>query len=151
MKGFSLIETLVVVLIISILISVALPSYFRAVEKARMTEAVMLWGKYRGFMTDAALLPKQVDDLNNRLSNAPLKYFTAQLICRPKADENEKCWEALIEQKNPGRSVHYRLTTTDNFRRLACSGINGAGESFCRSQAEGDPFTLDGYETVVIK
>ena len=58
-KGFTLIELLVVVLIIGILASVALPQYFKVVEKSRSAEgisqcAAILSSQKREFMRNGA-------------------------------------------------------------------------------------------------
>ena len=46
--GFTLLELLMVVIIIAILASIALPQYFRAVERSRASEAMQILGTIRG-------------------------------------------------------------------------------------------------------
>ncbi len=46
--GFTLLELLMVVIIIAILAALALPGYFRAVERARTAEATVAMGQIRG-------------------------------------------------------------------------------------------------------
>ena len=69
-SGFTLLELLMVVIIIAILASIALPQYFRAAERSRASEALQILGTIRGSeVRYKALSPKNVytavlDDLD---------------------------------------------------------------------------------------
>lgn len=47
-KGFTLLELMIVVVILGILVGVALPQYTKTVERSRQNEAVQLLGAIRG-------------------------------------------------------------------------------------------------------
>ena len=77
-QGFTLIELLVVVLIMGILASVAMPQYFKSVEKSRGAEATSVLSSIassqeRAYMQKGSYVTK-VDELDVGISN--LSYFT---------------------------------------------------------------------------
>jgi type IV pilus assembly protein PilE len=69
-KGFTLLELLMVVIIIAILASIALPAYLKATEKSRSTEALQILGQIRSSenrykaMSAAGVYTANVDDLD---------------------------------------------------------------------------------------
>lgn len=150
-NGFTLIELIIAVLIIGVLSAVAVPYYFNAAESARMTEAVVLWGRTKNFYKGRAMDEAHARRIESRAQkDNPLKYFTLHIICRPETGKTY-CWEAEFEQKET-RHALYKLTTTDNFLHLACIGLNSAGEDFCQSRAAQEtPILVGGQSAFLIK
>lgn len=83
-KGFTLIELLVVVLIIGILASIAIPQYFKVVEKSRVSEAMSLIASIksaqerylaRGGNYTSDLTKLDISYPNMTANNLPGKFF----------------------------------------------------------------------------
>ena len=79
-KGFTLIELLVVVLIMGILASVAMPQYFKSVEKSRASEAIdvasaVASAEERAYM-QKGVYTSSLSELDIGISN--LNYFTIE-------------------------------------------------------------------------
>ncbi|OGS53369.1 MAG: hypothetical protein A3J79_02965 [Elusimicrobia bacterium RIFOXYB2_FULL_62_6] len=86
--GFTLIELLVVVLIIGILASIAIPQYFKVVEKARVAEAMSVISNIKSaeerFLARGGSYAQNFTDLdiayaNMTASALPTKFFNATL------------------------------------------------------------------------
>lgn len=149
-QGYTLLELLVVVLIISILCAVAVPQYFNAVESARMVELKILWGSQRYWAAGKQLTAKQIADTNEHMQKHGLKYFTGEIVCRAGGSASVPCYEAVFTRK-PQAAAQYQITTVNNFKNLACVPTNALGTRFCKSRSIANgQITVGGQEGYLI-
>ncbi len=131
-NGFTLLELLVVIIIITVLVAVAVPSYFNAVENTRMVELKILWGHQKHWATGKQLTEQDIANTNEHLQKYGLKYFTGEIVCREEVPEGQPCYEvAFTRTAGP---AEYQITTVNNFRDLACVPGNILGTRFCKSR-----------------
>ena len=150
--GFTLIELLVVVLIIGILAAMALPQYFKAVERSRMTEAVTLMdsvvkAQRRKFM-QTNRYAERFEGLDVSPKGATgFRYFTKGdpqtgaggngfMIVLYNADggfTNVSVGAGRVVDGHPLNSLQYRYELRRYYQsdNVTCQGSNAAGRELC--------------------
>ena len=146
-KGFTLIELLVVVLIIGILAAMAMPQYFKAVERSRMTEADTLLGSIaqaqrRKFLQRNSFTTNYKGlDVSPKDSSGSVYYTKGS----PTAGTNgngfgvslsgtafdEGIARATRHADGATLQYQYRLERYYQGDNVTCVGINTAGQELC--------------------
>lgn len=122
--GFTLVELLVVVMIIAILAAVALPQYFRTVERSRLTEVTNFAAAYRHaqarYYLRMTVYANDMAELD--IVEPPFDYFT---------------WTAPTVGAG----------TAGTACSLPCGGVNDASNNivFTRNDESNPPGIPDGY------
>ncbi|MBI4056383.1 MAG: prepilin-type N-terminal cleavage/methylation domain-containing protein [Elusimicrobia bacterium] len=145
-SGFTLIELLVVILIIAILAMVALPRYFRTVERSRVMEAVNLISAIRQAEMRAAMKTGSfVPTVNGTcldfscldIESPNLRYFTLTQLDKQTASPGPppipSCFTVTLQRNN-----------INNMPGCA-SGTSDCGEGYCitlYAYTSRDPSTL---------
>ena len=141
-KGFTLIELLVVVLIIGILAAMAMPQYFKAVERSRMTEADTLLGsiaqaqrrkflQINKFVTNYKALdvsPKDSNGTTYYTKGATGNGFTVVLAGTAFTDGKGT---ATRSAGSGALQYQYNLVRYYQGDNVTCNGTNTAGQELC--------------------
>ena len=117
-KGFTLIELLVVVLIIGILASIAIPQYFKVVEKARVAEAMSLISSVKSaeerYLARGGVYTSdftQLDIMYNGMTAGDIttKFFKANVVAGTCA--SGPCFQITVTRHTTNSSVAARYGT----------------------------------------
>ena len=147
-NGFTLIELLVVVLIIGILAAVAVPQYQKAVEKARMTEAIVIIqaiakaqhvfllanGRYAAHdeldLLDISVEGKTKNEIN-RISSQYFQYAPSGTGKRSIAKANhlpvDTIYQLEILKTEPDRIHCTSFAKATNIQRKLCEQLDQTG------------------------
>jgi prepilin-type N-terminal cleavage/methylation domain-containing protein len=135
-SGFTLIELLVVVLIIGILAAIAVPQYFKVVEKGKVAEALQWVGTVQGAQESYLAQYGQYAASETLLAvgvQSTFNNFGAPVMAVAAAAVNPPTWSVTIPRNAPGPGAYgaYSIEWNGPPGTFQCAG--GAAPASCQS------------------